>query len=486
MESLPVSERPNVLLITTDQQRFDTIHAAGNESIYTPHLNWLCDEGVRFDRAYTDCPICIPARVTIMTGEHAHTHRTVVNSGAKLPLKDRTTLPGVLTAHGYQTHAQGKMHFHPNRAHYGFEQMELTADYLRQMRREGRLPHADCVQGMGANEMEPVISLADEAYSLARWTVDRSIDFLETRDWTRPFFLWTSFFDPHPPFEPGRRFWELYRDVELPPMAEGDWSRGWEEISPTLRRPSIHLSGCHRFGPAQWRASRRAYYALITQIDYALGLLFGRLNQMDLLEDTWIIFTSDHGEMLGDHGMGAKATALESVARVPMLLRPPRNATEFDPVRGTVSDRLVCLADIMPSCLEMAGVQPREAAPGMDGGSLLGAARGETLRERLFMEVRDNHAVLDSTWKYLFCRSDGTELLFNVAEDPYETRNLLEERPGVAAEYRACLAAHVAEHHPEAVRGDQLVATGPAVALDHFSTRRHPSIRSRDDATYLA
>jgi arylsulfatase A-like enzyme len=118
--------QPNILLITTDQQRFDTIAAAGNGSIYTPHLNWLCDEGVRYGRAYSDCPICIPGRVTIMTGQHGWTHGTVVNSGARLPLRDWPTLPGVLTERGYQTRGQGKMHFTPARTHYGFERIRAS------------------------------------------------------------------------------------------------------------------------------------------------------------------------------------------------------------------------------------------------------------------------------------------------------------------------------------------------------------------------
>ncbi len=351
-----MTDRPNLLLITTDQQRFDTIHAAGNNCIYTPHLNLLCDEGVRYSRAYTDCPICIPARITVMTGQYAHTHGTVANTGGHHPLKGMTTLPGVLSDHGYQTRAQGKMHFHPARAHYGFEEMEITADYLRHMRRLGRPSRADGMQGVGANEMEPAISLADESDSLTRWTVDRSMDFLETRDPTRPFFLWTSFFDPHPPFEPGRRFWEIYRDMDLPPAVKGDWSAKWDAISPTLRRPTVHLSGCHRFGPQQWRDSRRAYYATITQIDCAIGLLLGRLRELGLLRNTWIVFSSDHGEMLGDHGLGAKATSLEAAARVPMLIRPPDTKAEFDAMRGSVSHELVCLADIMPTCLALAGI----------------------------------------------------------------------------------------------------------------------------------
>ncbi|MGQ9662750.1 MAG: sulfatase-like hydrolase/transferase [Kiritimatiellia bacterium] len=105
--------RPNILLITTDQQRFDTIHAAGNPHIMTPNLNWLVDNGISFDNAYTDCPICMPARATIMTGRHGFTMGLTGNHAEIRPIKPGTSLAGLLTAAGYQTRAQGKMHFSP-------------------------------------------------------------------------------------------------------------------------------------------------------------------------------------------------------------------------------------------------------------------------------------------------------------------------------------------------------------------------------------
>ena len=126
------TDRPNLLLITTDQQRFDTIHAAGNGSIFTPHLNWLCDTGVRYTSAYADCPACAPSRATIMTGLHGHSHGQTGNDRTT-PMAGRPTLPTLLTAAGYQTRAVGKMHFHPVRAHYGFEHMEILPDYYRQV-----------------------------------------------------------------------------------------------------------------------------------------------------------------------------------------------------------------------------------------------------------------------------------------------------------------------------------------------------------------
>lgn len=112
-------DRPNILLITTDQQRFDTINALGNKYIFTPHLNWLVDQGITFTRCYSDCPVCMPARATIMTGKHGYTTGLVENNDDIKPMAENDTLPGILTRNGYQTRAQGKMHFSPMRAHYG-------------------------------------------------------------------------------------------------------------------------------------------------------------------------------------------------------------------------------------------------------------------------------------------------------------------------------------------------------------------------------
>ena len=314
------STRPNFLLITTDQQRFDTIGAAGNRSIWTPHLDWLCDSGIRFSRAYSDCPICAPARATIMTGLHATTHGQLDNGGSS-PMAVPPTLPQILTGQGYQTRAQGKMHFIPLRAHYGFETMRLLPDYYRAMeRRGGPRPKQ---HGIGENELVPVFSGIAPQDSVTNWIADESIDFLETRDETRPFFLWTSFSKPHPSLDAPREFWELYDGLEMPDPVTGDWSQSLADVPRGFLGSTRHLNNIDRYSAAQIRAVRRAYYACITHVDYTLGLLFARMREMGLLENTWIVFASDHGEMLGDHHLGAKSVYFEGSSHVPLLVRPP-------------------------------------------------------------------------------------------------------------------------------------------------------------------
>lgn len=191
--------KENVIFITTDQQRFDTIQRLGNDAIFTPHLNWLVSEGVTFNRCYADCPICVPSRTTIMTGKKGYeTGITANQEDCEVMIKNKT-LPKLLTEYGYQTRAIGKMHFTPIRANYGFEHMILPIDYYREYHNKPERPKG---HGLGENEIEPVISTVHEKDSLTTWIVDKSIDFIETRDTTRPFFMWTSFTKSHPPLDP--------------------------------------------------------------------------------------------------------------------------------------------------------------------------------------------------------------------------------------------------------------------------------------------
>ena len=415
-------DRPNLILITTDQQRFDALGRGDSglsRAAWTPHLNWLCDQGVRFTRAYTDCPICVAARATIMTGRHGWRQGLIGNASSPVPQAERPTLPGVLTAAGYQTRAVGKMHFSPVRANYGFEHVELPFDYVREMRRRGGVP--PFAHGMGQNEMEPAFEHAEP--TLTRWIAERSCDFLDSRDPTRPFFLWTSFTKPHPPFDPDPSSWRAYDGIPMPSATTGDWSETFDDVPAALRSPTLSLNQIHRMSPAQLAAVRRAYLACVTMADRAMGLVFARLRELGLLGNTWVVFTSDHGEMLGDHHLGGKSVFLEASCRVPLVVRPAVGDWRGDPRMGTTSDALACLADLLPTFCRRAGVEP----PGdVDGLDLLDLAGGSAGRDRLFGACTGGFAaVIERDRKLLRTVEDGTELLFDPAADPGDTANLL-------------------------------------------------------------
>lgn len=454
-----MSTPPNILLITTDQQRFDTLHAAGNTSIFTPHLNWLCDTGIRYRRAYTDCPVCMPARASIMTGLPAYRHGAVGNDASE-PMRNRQTLARRLTAAGYDTRAQGKMHFEPMRNRYGFESMELSQDYYRQ--RQQTAPHRCGGQhGQGQNEMEPVIGSVDTNDTLTRWVVDRSIDFLDARDPERPFFLWTSFSNPHPPFDPAREFWELYRDLPMPAAVKGDWSADFDAIPVGFRQPTAHLNNAHRFSPAQLALIRRAYYACITEVDTTLGRLFAALRERELLPRTLIIFTSDHGDMLGDHGLGGKSLFLEPSAHVPFLIRPP-GEWDQDPRRGTVDDRLVTLTDILPTCLQAAGID-EHLPPDTNGIDLLNPAAQRSI---FYGQCGTNYVVIEGHWKYTCTTLGEGQLLFDLHNDPMETHNLAHTHPDRCADMKQKLEAELARSNSPALAADGTLSTHPAPRME--------------------
>jgi arylsulfatase len=454
LEGCLADMRPNILLITTDQQRFDTIHAGnnqdypGNPYIRTPHLNWLCANGIHFSRCYSDAPICIAARTTIMTGRHGYTNQQTTNSGDSLPIDPACSLPGLLTKSGYQTRAEGKMHFVPNRAHYGFEHLEILDDYYREMARhpEWGVPTD---HGLGQNEMEPTISTVDESHSLTHWVVDRSINFLETRDTTRPFFLWTSFSKPHPPFDPCLSYWLQYQNADVPEPIYGDWSKTVDDIPPGFLTQSYILNNLDRFSPALIRDIRRAYYALITQIDYNLGVLFARMREMHLLDNTLILFTSDHGEMLGDHHLGAKSILFEGSAHVPLIVCPPGFPDEQ---RGVTCDSIATLADVFATCATIAEVTIPTSYD-HDSIDLLAMHRGDVSRHVFVGECGEHFAILDNHDKYLYCLNGGAELLFDLKSDPYEQQNLMAQTKHAPTlkRLRQKLLKHMQQYHPDAV-----------------------------------
>lgn len=454
---------PNVLLITTDQQRHDTIASAGNPAIFTPHLDWLRDGGLHFTRCYSDCPVCMPARATIMTGRHAFNLGITGNTNQVRPIEGRPTLPGLLTGAGYQSRAVGKMHFEPMRAHYGFEHMVLADDYRRHMLRNPQFGRP-LAHGMGQCEMQPVFSTVPEEHSSTHWTAEQTVDFLETRDPTRPFFCWTSFGKPHQPFDCDLKYWHLYDGIDLPEPIHGDWSRTVDDVPPAMMRGTWGYHQSHRFSSQQWRNVIRAYYACITQIDYNLGLIFARLIELGLLDNTWIIFTADHGETLGDHWIGSKDTFLEGSTHVPLLVRPP-DSWSASKQRGIDEDRLACLADLLPTVLGIAGIEPPEA----DGLDLF----GDRTRGGLHGACGDLFAWIEPTVKYHFALRGHDELLFDTAPDPYEQHNRIHDPAWAEARQRGRdrVLELLQRIRPEVCEHGQILDPGPATQERELACR---------------
>ncbi len=456
-DSMNSAKKPNIILITTDQQRFDTIAALGNESIITPHLDWMCDNGIVFTSAYSDAPVCIPARATIMTGRHGYHQDLCENTGRKMPrvLGEQLTIPKILGANGYQTKSIGKMHFHPSRACYGFDSMEISDNYYRKMGKQSERG-VPSNHGLPQSSLTPVISTVDATNSITQWTMDQSVDFIETRDPTRPFFLWTSFSKPHPPLDPPREYWDLYNHIEIPDATTGDWSDNPDETPQSMMETTYLLTMAQRQNKMQIREAKRAYYACITQIDYTIGALIASLVDEGIRDNTWIVFTSDHGEMLGDHHMGGKEVFQEGSAHIPMFVVPPLNNDSM-PYFGKVCDKTVCLADVLPTILDMADIEVPET---VDGFSLMDQFNDKEGRDYLIGQCKNTYMVKTDEYKYIFYSEGGDDLLFDMKNDPSETVNLSKkaEFKKEVCELRKKLLTHFEKCVPELVENGEIKA----------------------------
>lgn len=416
--------QPNILLITTDQQRHDTLGTRKPGFLRTPHLDLLARQGTTFTRAYADCPVCVPSRVSITTGRSAFGHGMAVNGKTSDcdAMTGGRTLPARLGELGYQTAAIGKMHFGPQRARHGFQEMIPPDDYYRAMARDGAT--RPMRHGLGQNELYPGLATVPEWQTLTAWTVDQCVDYVrERRDPAPPFFLWCSFAKPHPPLDPPEPYYSMYRDSPIPEPVYGDWATD-ERAPPVFRRE--RQSQRHDLLDAEvLRAARAAYYGLVTQIDYNIGRLWAALREAGVDDNTLIVFASDHGEYLGDHWAGAKRYFHEPSAHIPMLLRPPPAWEGHEP--GTVDDRLVTLPDILPTLVCAAG----GSAGDVEGRNLL-APSGEEPSDRretleFIAQMPDGCASLgitDGRWKYLWYPEGGVAQLFDLASDPDETTDL--------------------------------------------------------------
>ncbi len=414
-----MNSKPNMVFIVLDQWRGDCLGAVGSRHpVMTPHFNQLAAEGVRFQQAYADCPICMPQRATMLTGQTAAHFGNPTNfpPGTRTPIPLEISLPYRLTREaGYQTRAVGKMHFNPERARYGFEHIALHPnDYVNWLEDKG-FGGMYRGHGLGGNEVYPSVYPIAEQYTHTAWVVEESLRFLGQRDPDNPFFLWMIFEAPHSPFDPPQPYDRMYDHFSIPAPVYGDWH---EHDYPTMFTERRIVNKYDQLNADMLREARRRYYAQITHIDYQLGRFLGELRTRGLYEDTVIVATSDHGECLGDHGIFAKSNYLQSSACVPLLLRGPGipGATE--------STAPVMTADIPATLLELAGLSP---SPDSEGLSLLGHMQGQdALAGRVICgESVGTAFATDGRYKYIYYARGGNEQLFDVQNDSDDLHNLI-------------------------------------------------------------
>jgi arylsulfatase A-like enzyme len=447
--------RPNILLLITDQQRWDALGANGNRDIQTPHLDRLAAEGVNFDHCFVQNPVCMPSRVSLLTGQYPGT-LGITQMGVPVP-PETVTLPRLLRNAGYRSANIGKLHFlpHANRDHrtvhpdYGFDQLEIADEpgpyddaYRAWVRRIapdqldlislGLPPTAETWQRtMGIadpithpEERFPLRALPFRGRSGLTHTafVAEQTEAFIAENQGRPWLCVAGFYSPHSPWVAPQEFLDRYDPATFnlpafPPEVEA--------------RRGVPLSGAaHDSSTAsvasddELRAARHGYYAMVSEVDHHIGRLLATLDETGQADETIVIFTSDHGEWLGEHlRYGKGYPGDDAVSRVPLIVRWPGGQRGA----GRTVEAIVELVDLVPTILDCAAVP---VAPHLQGQSLAGLLADEPGEAA----GHDTALMEQSGWKTLRTaqvryriETDGREALFDLARDPGEYHDVAAE-----------------------------------------------------------
>ncbi len=432
MSDKKTAELPNILIIQVDQMAAPALPIYGHPVVKAPHISALAEQGVVFENAYCNFPICAPSRYSMLTGKLPNAIDAFDNA-SELPA-ERPTLAHYLCAMGYQTTLCGKMHFvGPDQLH-GFEDRLLTDIYPANFSwtpdwRKGPtdaptgisvsiLPQSGkCLRSMQIDYDDEVeYHGIQKIYDLAR-----SVD-------TRPFFLTISFTHPHSPYTSSEEHWDRYKhdDVKLPtvgplPLEDLDAHSRW----------LYHSHGRDRFEvkSEDVRNARHAYYGMISYIDDKIGRVLKTLKDTGLDENTIIVFTGDHGEMLGERGMWFKQTFFEWSSRVPLVVSYPK---KFKPARQSA---VVSLVDLVPTLLDLVEAgKSGDASLDLDGHSMIGLLDGDTngWADTAYSEYTDMgvtapcRMLRKGNYKYIYTHGFPA-MLFDLAADPDELVNRVDD-----------------------------------------------------------
>lgn len=453
-----VDSRPNIIFIITDQQRFDTIRALGFDYVDTPNLDRLIHEGVTFTNCHITAPSCAPSRASLFTGYFPHTTGILKNAD-----QWRHSWVEELAYSGYYCVNVGKMHTFPYETPLGFHERYVVENKDRYL--EGRYYFDEWDKGLRARNLikqqrELYRKLPDyhERLGAFEWELpeethpdffvgDMACWWLDTHPVQQPLFLQVGFPGPHPPYDPIPRYAKPYmeRELPLPEVTEEEL----ESQPPPFHAMRVHNtevdhdSVVHVLNPTREQLHRqRAYYlANVTMIDEKVGQLLTTLERRGYLENAVVIFTSDHGDCLGDHGHSQKWTMYDIITRMPLVVWSPSRFPG-----GRKLDGLCQLMDIGPAILELAGLQP---APTLEAISLLPALKGELWPGRPYVyaeHARDG--ILQTTafmsmvrsreWKLVHFLDEPFGQLFDLVHDPGEVRNLWDD-PAAATHKQALL-----------------------------------------------
>jgi arylsulfatase A-like enzyme len=469
-------KRPNILWYCTDQQRWDTIHALGNAHIRTPRLDGFCADGTAFERAYVQSPICTPSRASMLTGRYPATHHVHRNGNVSFP-PGEVLVTKLLADAGYDCGLVGKFHLtkakgHEARIDDGYRVWQWSHHPLPDLDPEHHAYHQWLEhQGVDPKELYSRVKGFCGAGVPAKlhqttWVTEMAIRFVQAKR-EGPWLLSLNPFDPHPPFDPPPEDLERYDPARLPPplFRDSDIERQKafadiaqqtiEAMDPLGRMPEA--VGGDRTDTAyrppnsfNGQTVKAAYYAMIELIDHEFGRLLDALDAMGELDNTLVLFHSDHGEMLGDHGLLYKGCRFfEGLVHVPMILSWPGRV-----LQDLRSPALVELVDIAPTLMQAAGLDVPAFMQGVSLWPLL-TGKADPAHHKKYVVSEFNDALgsaaistpshgsmlFDGRWKHNVYHGTGLGELFDLQSDPGEFDNLWQE-PSQHERRCALLAEH--------------------------------------------
>ena len=484
-----MNHKPNFLLLFSDQQRFDTIGAAGFTHMKTPHLDRLVREGCLFTNAYSPNPVCMPARHYLLTGMTARQHGYFGNT--RDPIRDDgiPTLPRVLSDHGYITAAVGKMHFHPPERHHGFLKMKLMEEIPHHSFGDAYKTHL-IEKGVDVQNLHgvrpfvyhlPQKALMPDDLHGSRWVADEAVNFMEQNK-TQPFFLMCGWIKPHPPWNIPEKYRDYYKDADLP-----------EPIPVSRTKPYLEEES-DWFGDndsdEHKRKIREAYYTSVSMVDDSIGKILEYMEKQGLLDNTAIIFSADHGEMLQDKGYYQKMLPYESASRIPFIVRYPE---KFG--KGSKDDRFVDLMDIFPTMLDLAGInyhyKESDKNYNLDGDSLL--SEKCRVKDRAYQWIDymiEKHrwiALRDKNFKYIYHYNGAIEEFYDLKNDPREINNLIGSGSLPGADYerlrKKCISMEEKFGPPDYIKNGNFISF-PYENFGHTINSKYPFWSNDQFQTY--
>lgn len=455
-----MTHKPNILFIMTDQQRYDCIGVNGNDTIKTPNLDKLAMEAAKFHSCFVQAPVCVPSRQTFFTGRYPHSHKNRVNF---TPLdKKETLMQAYLKQNGYNTACVGKLHYYPSTKEHaistGFDEVELHdgpvcdkhSDYVKWLSNcapEYVENYSKTTQLKGKNPFTTVIP--DEFHQTTWCGLKTREKLKQLAQSDKPFFLFSSYWKPHAPFEVPEPWASMYDECEISlPQRVG---REYIETLPLPVQELAMRSKKSAFDKTDEKLlwEYKAYYGAVSQLDREIGLTLDLVSELGIKENTIVVFCSDHGDLLLEHGINGKNVFYESAIHIPLMIRYPQAVLPND------FEDLVEATDILPSLFQLCEIDVPYHCQGRSFFWLVTGKRFESeylqrqyvFCENIIPEVNtrkmdypyikgkgvggilhpDAKMVRSKEWKYNYYPGHGEEL-FNILEDPCEMNNLVTKK----------------------------------------------------------